>query len=98
MEQNLTNNDDVMDKVAEVAEEVVKAAPKSNKGLKVVGYGVAVVVGVVLCHFAVEPAVSKIGDLIEKHKNKKNEPKVTVSEDGKIVDVETPDNDDKEDN
>jgi hypothetical protein len=93
MEQNLTNNDEVMDKVAEVTEEVVKAAPKSNKGLKIAGYGVAVVVGVALCHFAVEPAISKIGNLIRRKTGRG----VTWTEDDDIIDVETPD-DNEEDN
>jgi hypothetical protein len=97
MNNDLTNNDEVMDKVAEVTEEVVKAAPKSNNGLKVAGYGVAVLVGVALCHFAIEPTAAKISDLIQKHKDKKNESKVTVSEDGKIVDVE-PEDDETEEN
>jgi hypothetical protein len=99
MEQNLTNNnEEVMEKVAEVTEEVVKVAPKSNKGLKIAGYGLAMAAGVLLCHFVVEPAASKIGDLIEEHKNKKSGIKVMVSEDGKIVDVDQDSDEDEEEN
>jgi cytochrome c2 len=95
MEQNLTNNEEVMEKVTEVTEEVVKAAPKSGFGRKVAGYGLAVVAGCLLCHYVIEPTATKIGGMIEKHKNKKTSTDGTVPIDGDFKEFDDDEFDDE---